>query len=104
MLSHLFAQASRSGVADREGKRLPAREQQLLEKLRSLFVLQQLQAQGAELQVQGHITSQQRQWLDTQAAALCAELRPAALALVDAFDLSDHFLNSALGRYDGEKK
>jgi acyl-CoA oxidase len=32
---------------------------------------------------------------------LCSELRPDAVALVDAFDIPDRVLNSALGRYDG---
>lgn len=29
-------------------------------------------------------------------------LRPNAVALVDAFDIPDRVLNSALGRYDGK--
>lgn len=33
---------------------------------------------------------------------LLAELRPNAVALVDAFDYPDRLLNSALGRYDGQ--
>jgi len=32
---------------------------------------------------------------------LLVTLRPDAVALVDAFNLSDHSLNSCLGRYDG---
>ena len=32
---------------------------------------------------------------------LLAEIRPDAVALVDAFDFSDHSLSSILGRYDG---
>jgi hypothetical protein len=32
---------------------------------------------------------------------LLREIRPDAIPLVDAFDFSDHLLNSALGRYDG---
>lgn len=32
---------------------------------------------------------------------LLKELRPNAVALVDAFDLNDKKLNSVLGRYDG---
>eukprot|EP00049_Salpingoeca_infusionum_P002011 m.52896 g.52896 ORF g.52896 m.52896 type:complete len:76 (-) comp11340_c0_seq6:180-407(-) len=30
------------------------------------------------------------------------QIRPNAVALVDAFDLTDHVLNSALGRKDGK--
>ena len=32
---------------------------------------------------------------------LCAELRPDAVALVDAYEFHDNVLNSALGRHDG---
>ena len=32
---------------------------------------------------------------------LLAQLRPNAVALVDAFDYRDEMLNSVLGRYDG---
>ena len=35
-------------------------------------------------------------------AALLAELRPDAAALVDSFALDDYFLNSALGAHDGD--
>ena len=34
-------------------------------------------------------------------AALLQTVRADAVAQVDAFNLSDHFLNSALGRHDG---
>jgi acyl-CoA oxidase len=30
------------------------------------------------------------------------QVRPNAVALVDAFDYTDHYLGSALGRYDGD--
>jgi len=30
------------------------------------------------------------------------QVRPNAVALVDAFDHTDHYLGSALGRYDGD--
>ena len=33
---------------------------------------------------------------------LFAEIRPNAVALVDAFDYPDKVLNSCLGRYDGQ--
>lgn len=33
---------------------------------------------------------------------ILAELRPVAVALVDAFDFRDRQLNSVLGRYDGD--
>jgi Acyl-CoA oxidase len=33
---------------------------------------------------------------------LCVLIRPDAVGYVDAFGMSDYFLNSALGRYDGD--
>ncbi|KAI0216686.1 Peroxisomal acyl-coenzyme A oxidase 1 [Lamellibrachia satsuma] len=33
---------------------------------------------------------------------LLSDIRPKAVALVDAFDFSDHVLGSVLGRYDGQ--
>ncbi|KAF6020084.1 ACOX1 [Bugula neritina] len=39
--------------------------------------------------------------LRTRRIELLAELRPNAVALVDAFDYPDRLLNSCLGRYDG---
>lgn len=33
---------------------------------------------------------------------MLTELRPNAVALVDAFDFPDRLLNSCLGRYDGQ--
>mmetsp|Transcript_92252 Transcript_92252/g.280401 ORF Transcript_92252/g.280401 Transcript_92252/m.280401 type:complete len:169 (+) Transcript_92252:3-509(+) len=39
--------------------------------------------------------------VDAAVSALCARLRPNAVALTDAFDFSDTVLNSALGRHDG---
>lgn len=32
----------------------------------------------------------------------CVQIRPNAVALVDAFDHTDDYLGSALGRYDGD--
>lgn len=101
MLAQIFSKAIDGGAKDAEGVALPQREVSYLQRLRALFVIQHLHANSAHLQVQGHITAPQRQWLEHELSALCGELRPAALALVDAFDFSDHFLNSALGRFDG---
>ena len=33
---------------------------------------------------------------------VCVQIRPNAVALVDAFDHTDDYLGSALGRYDGD--
>lgn len=40
--------------------------------------------------------------LKNKLADLLAEIRPNAVALVDAFDYPDKILDSCLGRYDGQ--
>ncbi|GAA5911899.1 hypothetical protein JCM8208_002850 [Rhodotorula glutinis] len=40
--------------------------------------------------------------ITAEVTRLCAELRDCAVLLTDSFDLSDHILNSPLGRYDGD--
>ena len=47
------------------------------------------------------LTPQQITTLTSRRTELLAELRPNAVALVDAFDYPDRLLNSCLGRYDG---
>ena len=47
------------------------------------------------------LTPQQITALTSRRTELLAELRPNAVALVDAFDYPDRLLNSCLGRYDG---
>jgi acyl-CoA oxidase len=49
----------------------------------------------------GYLNSQQVSLLETSVLDLLKELRPNAVALVDAFDFPDEILDSALGRYDG---
>lgn len=49
----------------------------------------------------GYISSEQAVLLQSQLLTLLAELRPNAVALVDAFDFPDAVLDSALGRWDG---
>ncbi|KMZ63073.1 Acyl-CoA oxidase [Zostera marina] len=47
------------------------------------------------------ITPQQGALANEQLRHLYRQVRPNAVALVDAFNYTDHFLGSALGRYDG---
>ena len=48
-----------------------------------------------------YMTDQQYDVIEERILALLAELRVNAVALVDAFDFCDRFLDSALGRFDG---
>ncbi|MQM00172.1 hypothetical protein Taro_032903 [Colocasia esculenta] len=49
----------------------------------------------------GCITPEQAALANEQLRSLYAQVRPNAVTLVDAFNYTDHFLGSALGRYDG---
>jgi len=49
----------------------------------------------------GLLTMEQMQLVKRTIAKLLDEIRPNAVALVDAFDIPDRVLNSAIGRYDG---
>lgn len=50
----------------------------------------------------GFINGKQATMLQSRLLELLAELRPNAVALVDAFDFPDAVLDSALGRWDGQ--
>lgn len=50
----------------------------------------------------GFLSGIQVSYLQKRLWALFEEIRPNAVALVDAFDFSDMSLDSCLGRYDGQ--
>jgi acyl-CoA oxidase len=50
----------------------------------------------------GYMSAEQLSAVNDGLLTLMERLRPNAVALVDAFDLSDHQLGSVLGRYDGQ--
>ena len=49
----------------------------------------------------GSITAKQASLANDQLRSLYSQLRPNAIAVVDAFNFTDHYLGSILGRYDG---
>ncbi|XP_067666720.1 peroxisomal acyl-coenzyme A oxidase 1-like [Haliotis asinina] len=54
-----------------------------------------------EFMIDGYISSKQATLLNQRLLDLLADIRPNAVAFVDAFDVPDNVLKSALGRYDG---
>jgi hypothetical protein len=72
-----------------------------LERLCQLFALHTLEQELGEFTEDGYLSEAQVGLVRTGVRSLLAALRPDAVALVDAFNFSDHELNSALGRYDG---
>ncbi|RKP08017.1 acyl-CoA dehydrogenase/oxidase [Thamnocephalis sphaerospora] len=86
--------ATRSSVP--EGLRAP------LNALCALFALTTLEKVGfVDLFEDGYLSSQQADWVRSRIHQLLGEIRPNAVALVDAFALPDYLLHSALGRSDG---
>ncbi|KAG9277451.1 peroxisomal acyl-coenzyme A oxidase 1 isoform X1 [Astyanax mexicanus] len=66
-----------------------------------LYALQGVALNSGDFLQAGLLTVPQLAQVTQRIKALLAEIRPNAVALVDAFDYRDEMLNSALGRYDG---
>ncbi|KAI8150134.1 acyl-CoA dehydrogenase/oxidase C-terminal [Fennellomyces sp. T-0311] len=74
----------------------------VLRTMASLFALNTMEKELAEFLTSGYFSSEQAAMLKKQVITLLEEVRPNAVALVDAFALPDYYLHSALGRYDGK--
>lgn len=74
---------------------------QQLEILCNIYALFLLHKQLGDFLSTGCITPKQASLANDQLRSLYSQVRPNAIALVDAFDYTDHFLGSVLGRYDG---
>lgn len=66
-----------------------------------LFALTQLEADAGEFMECGAVRPEQVALIRTTIEELLPQIRTHAVVLVDAFNFSDHSLNSALDRYDG---
>ncbi|CAK9217123.1 unnamed protein product [Sphagnum troendelagicum] len=75
---------------------------QQLEVLCNLYALSLLTAHSGDFLATGYLTSRQVSLAKDQQKALFSAVRPNAVALVDAFDHTDNYLGSDLGRYDGD--
>ncbi|TMW63106.1 hypothetical protein Poli38472_002047 [Pythium oligandrum] len=84
--------------------KLPLSTPRILEVVRllsHLFALTQLDADAGEFMACGAILPSDLAVIRATIEELLPLIRPHAVVLVDAFNFSDHALNSALGRYDG---
>lgn len=79
----------------------PEKVQAILKQLCDLFILSTIYRNRADFLLDGYFTEFQVQILQDQIDSLVDELAKQAVPLVDAFGFSDKFLNSSLGRYDG---
>jgi acyl-CoA oxidase len=73
-----------------------------MEQLYRLFSLHTISQEGAEFFASGYLSTRQYELVKQEVMTLLAEIRPNAVALVDAFKFPDYLLNSSLGRYDGK--
>ncbi|OIW10356.1 hypothetical protein TanjilG_28107 [Lupinus angustifolius] len=74
---------------------------QQLEHLSSIYALFLLHKNLGDFLSTGSITPKQGHLANEQLRSLYSQVRPNAIALVDAFNHTDHYLGSVLGRYDG---
>ncbi|RWR80636.1 Acyl-CoA oxidase [Cinnamomum micranthum f. kanehirae] len=72
-----------------------------LQALCGIYALSLLHKHLGEFLSTGCITPKQAALANEKLRSLYAKVRPNAVALVDAFNYTDHFLGSILGRYDG---
>ncbi|KAG7491652.1 hypothetical protein MATL_G00006290 [Megalops atlanticus] len=72
-----------------------------LSTLALLYALQGVTQHSGDFLQAGLLTVPQLSQISQRLKELLAQLRPNAVALVDAFDYRDEMLNSVLGRYDG---
>ncbi|GJV74754.1 peroxisomal acyl-coenzyme A oxidase 1 [Tanacetum coccineum] len=74
---------------------------QLLEVLCYVYALFLLHKHQGDFLATGYLTPKQASLANDQLRTLYSQVRPNAIALVDSFNHTDHYLSSILGRYDG---
>jgi acyl-CoA oxidase len=77
-------------------------EVDVLVDLARLFGLYWVEKDLGEFLEDGYLTSSQAKWVAPSVIQALDKIRPNAVALVDARDISDFRLKSALGRFDGD--
>jgi hypothetical protein len=70
-------------------------------KLLALLACHFIEIESGDFLFDGYMTGKQIQLISLYHRNLLKEIRSDVVPLVDAFDFSDHLLNSALGRFDG---
>lgn len=73
----------------------------VLRDLLYLFTFSHIERFSGEFTEDGFLSSEQMSWVRHHLRNYLFEVRKNAVSLVDAFQLSDHILDSALGAYDG---
>lgn len=73
-----------------------------LQILCNIYALSLITAHTGDFLSTGCLSSEQINLAKGQLRDLFRQVRPNAISLVDAFDYTDHYLGSTLGRYDGD--
>ncbi|WWC63687.1 uncharacterized protein I303_106292 [Kwoniella dejecticola CBS 10117] len=76
-------------------------ESKVLKTVASLYGLWQIEEQQGYFLKYGYYNAEQIDKVQESVDALCAEVRGVAIPLIDSFALSDHIINSPLGKWDG---
>ncbi|KAK1272608.1 Peroxisomal acyl-coenzyme A oxidase 1 [Acorus gramineus] len=74
---------------------------EVLQVLCCIYALSLLHKHNGDFLSSGCINPKQASLANEQLRSLYSQVRPNAVALVDSFNYTDHYLNSSLGRYDG---
>ncbi|KAF9421515.1 acyl-coenzyme A oxidase [Podila epigama] len=98
---YVLARASSEAVDRAQAQGLSRATVTVLKRLSDLFALHTIHSFLGDFLEDYYLSPAQCQSLRVQIKKLQGELADDAVVLVDAFDFSDHFLNSALGSYDG---
>lgn len=77
-------------------------ELQVMQDLARLFAHFWMEKEIGDFLEDGYVSAEKASWVRSNVLKLLDTIRPNAVSLVDAFDISDFRLKSALGRFDGD--
>mmetsp|Transcript_51553 Transcript_51553/g.148733 ORF Transcript_51553/g.148733 Transcript_51553/m.148733 type:complete len:707 (-) Transcript_51553:54-2174(-) len=90
------------GIQEEGRNVLGPNEVDVLTDLAKLFGLYWMEKEIGDFLEDGYLSAKQAKWIAASDLEALDKVRPNAVALVDARDISDFRLKSALGRYDGD--
>lgn len=91
------------GIHEEEQRQnLGPNEVEVMLDLAKLFAMYWMEKDLGEFLEDGYLSSKQAKWVAPNVLQCLDKIRPNAVALVDARDISDFRLKSTLGRYDGD--